>query len=92
MASSEEGRGDRVKSVSSRGTNPKGTKPKSTIPAVGSKVKFVFGLGEGVGTVIEDRGDLGVGGRRLPRVRFEIEGAGDPFETEIPADNVKVAA
>ena len=78
-----------MKNVSSRGTKPK---PKNAIPAVGSKVKFVFGLGEVIGTVIEDRGDLGVGGRRLLRVRFEIEGAGEPFETEIPADNVKVAA
>jgi len=59
---------------------------------VGSKVKFVFGLSEVTGTVIEDRGDLGVGGQRLLRVRFELEGAGEPFETEVPADNVKVAA
>jgi len=28
----------------------------------------------------------------LLRVRFEIEGAGEPFETEIAADDVKVAA
>lgn len=78
--------------VSSRQIKSKGAKPKSRIPAVGSKVKFVFGLSEVTGTVIEDRGDLGVGGRRLLRVRFEIEGAGEPFETEIPADEVKIAA
>jgi hypothetical protein len=64
----------------------------STIPAVGSRVKFVFGLDEVIGTVIEDRGDLGIGGRRLLRIRFEIEGAGEPFETEIAAEDVKVAA
>ncbi len=79
--------------MSSRGTKRRGTKkPKSTIPAVGSRVKFVFGLTEVTGTVIEDRGDLGIGGQRLLRVRFEIEGAGEPFETEIAAENVKVAA
>ena len=55
-------------------------------------MKFVFGLGEVTGTVIEDRGDLGVGGRRLLRVRFQIEGAGEPFVTEIAADAVHVAA
>jgi hypothetical protein len=66
--------------------------PKSTIPAVGSRVKFVFGLTEVTGTVIEDRGDLGIGGRRILRVRFEIKGAGEPFETEIAAENVRVAA
>lgn len=59
---------------------------------MGSKVKFVFGLGEVTGTVIEDRGNLGVGGQRLLRVRFQIEGAGEPFETEIPADDVRLAA
>jgi hypothetical protein len=40
-----------------------------------------------VGTVIKDPGDLG----RLLRVRFEIEGAREPFETEIAADDVKAA-
>jgi hypothetical protein len=78
--------------MASRGTKSKGAKRKSTVPAVGSKVRFVFGLSEVIGTVIEDRGNLGVGGRRLLRVRFEIEGAGEPFETEIAADDVKVAA
>jgi hypothetical protein len=78
--------------MSNREIKSKGAKPKSPIPAVGSKVRFVFGLSEVTGTVIEDRGDLGVGGRRLLRVRFEIEGASEPFETEISADEVKVAA
>jgi len=55
-------------------------------------VKFVVGLDEVIGAVIEDRGDLGIGGRRILRVRFEIEGAGEPFETEIAAEDVKVAA
>ena len=77
----------------SRGAKPKKpTQKRRRIPAVGSKVKFVFGAAQVTGTVIEDRGNLGVGGRRLLRVRFEIEGAGEPFETEIAADDVKVAA
>lgn len=59
---------------------------------VGSRVSFVFGLAPVTGTVIEDRGDLGVGGRRLLRVRFEIEGAGEPFETEMPAEELTLAA
>lgn len=77
----------------SRGAKPKKQKRRrSVIPAVGSKVAFVFGAAQVTGTVIEDRGNLGVGGRRLLRVRFEIEGAGEPFETEIAADDVNVAA
>lgn len=78
--------------MSNREAKGKGTKPKSRVPTVGSTVKFVFGLGEVTGTVIEDRGNLGVGGQRLLRVRFQIEGAGEPFETEIPADDVRLAA
>ncbi len=78
--------------MSTHGTKRKGASPNSTVPTVGSTVKFVFGLGEVTGTVIEDRGDLGVGGRRLLRVRFQIEGAGEPFVTEIAADAVHVAA
>ena len=66
--------------------------PKSTVLRVGTRVRFVFGLGEVMGTVIEDRGDLGVNGSRLLRVRFEIEGAAEPLVTEIPADHLKVAA
>ena len=76
-----------MKSVSSRATTS-----KITVPPVGAKVRFVFGLAEVIGTVIEDRGDLGIGGRRLLRVRFEIEGAGEPFETEVPVDDLKFAA
>lgn len=78
--------------MATREAKPKGASPNSSIPTVGSTVRFVFGLGEVTGTVIEDRGDLGVGGRRLLRVRFQIEGAGEPFLTEIPADAVSVAA
>ena len=66
--------------------------PQAQRLIVGSKVKFVFGLNEVTATVIEDRGNLGVGGRRLLRVRFEIDGANEPFVMEIPADDVKLAA
>ncbi len=78
--------------MSSVSERTKASKTSGSIPAVGSRVKFVFGLSEVVGVVIEDRGHLGVGGRRLLRVRFEIDGAGEPFETEIAVDDVKVAA
>lgn len=92
--SSERGLGDKVVFMRARATKKvrSAEKPRSGVPAVGSKVRFVFGLGEVVGTVIEDRGDLGVGGRRLLRVRFELEGAAEPFETEIEAEAVRVAA
>jgi len=60
--------------------------------AVGSKVTLIFGLDEVRGTVIEDRGNIGVGGRRLLRVRLDIPDASEPIELEVPADDVKTAA
>jgi len=44
------------------------------------------------GTVIEDRGALGVGGRRLLRVRVDWPEADGPFEFEIAETEVQVAA
>lgn len=58
---------------------------------VGSRVTFMFGVTEVVGTVVEDRGPVGMGGRRLLRVRLEVPAA-EPVELEIPAEDVKVAA
>lgn len=58
---------------------------------VGTVVKFMFGVSEVEATVIEDRGPVGVRGRRILRVRLEIE-ASDPLEFEVPEDDVHVAA
>jgi hypothetical protein len=61
-------------------------------PAVGSRVKLSFGGREVVATVVEDRGNIGVGGRRLLRVRVELTGGAEPIEFEVPATDVKAAA
>jgi hypothetical protein len=47
---------------------------------VGSKVRLRFGGRQVVGTVVEDRGPIGVGGRRLVRVRLEVDGQQIEFE------------
>jgi len=52
----------------------------------------MFGAREVVATVIEDRGNIGVGGRRLLRVRVELTGGAEPLEFEVPAKDVRVAA
>jgi hypothetical protein len=49
----------------------------------GDLVSFVFGTGPVTGQVIEDRGCLGVGGRRLYGIKFEIS-PGDPRYIEMP--------
>jgi hypothetical protein len=43
-------------------------------------------------TVVEDRGPLGVGGRRIVRVRLERPSDADALEFEVPADDVRPAA
>lgn len=59
---------------------------------VGSKVRLVFGVHEVTATVIEDRGNLGVGGRRLLRIRLDIPDTSEPIELEMPADELKAVA
>ena len=51
---------------------------------VGDRVRFKLGANRVVGTVVEDRGLIGVGGRQLVRVEVKL----DPTylrEFEIPA-------
>jgi hypothetical protein len=59
---------------------------------VGDRVKLMFGGHEVTGVVIEDRGLLGVGGRRLLRVRLETEDGEEPVDFEVRAEDVQVAA
>jgi hypothetical protein len=59
---------------------------------VGSRVTLTFGGRKVTGTVIEDRGHIGVGGRRLLRVRVELSGVAEPIEVEIPEAELKAAA
>ncbi len=58
---------------------------------VGDVVTFDYGGGLTVtGTVVEDRGHIGVGGRRLVRVRVEIEGSAEPMFIELPDEALTV--
>lgn len=45
-----------------------------------------------VATIIEDRGNIGYQGRHLLRVRFQFPDAGEPFELEMPAEELKPVA
>jgi hypothetical protein len=62
------------------------------VPRVGSRVRFELGGRDVVATVIEDRGGVGMGGRRLLRVRLHWTDVSEPIEFEIPAAQVRVAA
>jgi hypothetical protein len=61
---------------------------------VGNWVSFRYGPDEVWAQIIEDRGPLGVGGRRLYRVRLGDESTGEgeePIAFEVPEDNIKLA-
>jgi len=44
------------------------------------------------GVVIEDRGNLGVGGRRMYRVRIQVDDLTDPIESAWPAEELTLVA
>lgn len=66
-------------------------KPRNKALKVGSRVTLDFGGREVEGVVIEDRGPLGVGGRRLLRVRLEARDVAEPIELELPKSKLKAA-
>jgi hypothetical protein len=59
---------------------------------VGDRVRLLLGLTPVEGTVIEDRGNRGVGGRRFYRVRLQLDDITDPIETERPVDDLTLVA
>jgi hypothetical protein len=59
---------------------------------VGAQVSLRFGRRSVRGTLIEDRGLLGVGGRRLWRVRLQMSDVAEPIEIEVPESDLSVAA
>jgi hypothetical protein len=56
---------------------------------VGIAVKFRYGSQSVIGNVKEDRGPIGMGGRRLYLVKFQAE-PGFESEIELPADQLDV--
>lgn len=57
---------------------------------VGDRVRFTFGSREIEGDIVEDRGPIGVGGRRLYTVRAEMDPT-DELLLELPADELHAA-
>lgn len=67
---------------------------------VGSRVSLTFGAREVIGTVVRDRGNVGMGGRRMLLVRLDWEQpprldweeAPEPIELEMPEAELRRAA
>lgn len=55
----------------------------------GDRVRFHFGGVEVEGTVIEDRGNLGIGGKRLYGVRFWADDDSEGLYLELAAEDLK---
>jgi hypothetical protein len=58
----------------------------------GDRVRLLWGVTPVEAIVIEDRGNLGVGGRRLYRVRVRLDDITEPMETEEPADELTLVS
>ncbi len=56
---------------------------------IGVNVRFTYGHRELIGNIMEDRGPIGKGGRRLYRITFQSE-PGHHSEIELPADSLKI--
>jgi hypothetical protein len=54
----------------------------------GDRVRLLWGVTPVEGVIVEDRGNLGAGGRRLYRVRVQLDEYTEPFETSVPAEDL----
>lgn len=57
---------------------------------LGDVVRFKFGLHFVQGVVKEDRGEIGMNGRRLYRIEFLPEPGASIFEIELPAVDLEL--
>ncbi len=63
---------------------------KKGVSLVGDAVSFDYGGLTIVGRVVEDRGLIGVGGRRLLRVRVDVDAGAGPIFIELPQTALSV--
>ncbi len=54
---------------------------------VGDRVRFQFGIETVEGVIVEDRGPLGVGGRRIWAIEFPFN-LGEPGVIELPEKDI----
>ena len=58
----------------------------------GDRVRVLWGVSRVEAVIIEDRGNLGVGGKRLYRIRIRLDDISDPIETNFPAEELTLVA
>lgn len=57
---------------------------------VGDRIRFAMGVRRASGVIVEDRGLIGVGGRRLYSIRMRVV-ASDDLVFELPEDDLRSA-
>lgn len=65
------------------------TKTSPKPPKVGSRVSFLWGFSQLEGKIVEDRGAIGVGGRRLYRIEAPLS-LGDQVVIELPESKLEL--
>jgi hypothetical protein len=60
--------------------------------AEGDRVRLVWGVTPVEGTIIEDCGNIGVRGRRLYRVRVQLDDVSDPLDLLMAAEELTLVA
>jgi hypothetical protein len=60
--------------------------------AEGDRVRLLWGVTPVEEIVIEDRGNLGAGGRRVYRVRVQLDDFTEPIETSLPPEDLTLLA
>jgi len=66
------------------------TKTNGCAFRVGDRVRVPFGPQRPIGTIVEDRGGIGSGGRRLFGVKFEFDRTNIIY-MEVPEDELSAA-
>jgi hypothetical protein len=58
----------------------------------GDRVRLLWGVTPVEGVVIEDRGNVGVGGKRFYLVQIQLDDITDPVESFSPAEDLTLVA
>ena len=56
----------------------------------GDRVSFLYGSERVEGVITEDRGNLGVGGRRLYRVQVPSDPSSEGWDIELPVEDLQL--
>ncbi|UCH26927.1 MAG: hypothetical protein JSV66_04610, partial [Trueperaceae bacterium] len=77
--------------VRSESMNNAATTNQAAVARVGQRVSFRLGTSDVEATVIEDRGPIGINGRRLVRVRLDADFYGEEHDFEMPVEELHPA-